>query len=256
MKWFDSAPFPIATILETVTSVSSSSSLATSSVVRLAAINPLALDITTLERLLALGQRRRYPSRTTIYSTGDLADTLYYVISGSVSLVAEEHGNRELVLGYFGAGEFVGENGLLTAAEKRETSLRTRSVCELAEISYMRLHQVLLKPNNGDAARLLYALSSQLSRRFLQTGRKASRLASLDVSERVKRTLYDLAEAPEAMSHPRGRQLNISRQEIARLVGCSREMAGRVLKKLQAEEVLYARGKTIVLFTKRPAQEK
>ena len=37
-------------------------------------------------------------------------------------------------------------------------------------------------------------------------------------------------------------------QEIARLVGCSREMAGRVLKKLQADGILHARGKTIVLY--------
>ncbi len=39
-----------------------------------------------------------------------------------------------------------------------------------------------------------------------------------------------------------------ARQEIARLVGCSREMAGRVLKKLQADGILHARGKTIVLY--------
>lgn len=50
------------------------------------------------------------------------------------------------------------------------------------------------------------------------------------------------------MSHPQGTQMRISRQELARLVGCSREMAGRVLKKLQAENKLTARGKTIVLF--------
>jgi CRP/FNR family cyclic AMP-dependent transcriptional regulator len=50
------------------------------------------------------------------------------------------------------------------------------------------------------------------------------------------------------MSHPQGTQLRISRQELARLVGCSREMAGRVLKKLQVENKLTARGKTIVLF--------
>lgn len=49
------------------------------------------------------------------------------------------------------------------------------------------------------------------------------------------------------MSHPQGTQLRVSRQELARLVGCSREMAGRVLK-LQADGLLHARGKTVVLY--------
>src|SRR3546814_20773890 len=50
------------------------------------------------------------------------------------------------------------------------------------------------------------------------------------------------------MSHPDGTQLRVSRQELARLVGCSREMAGRVLKKLQADGKLPARGKTVVVY--------
>lgn len=50
------------------------------------------------------------------------------------------------------------------------------------------------------------------------------------------------------MSHPDGTQIKVSRQELARIVGCSREMAGRVLKQLQEQNVLTARGKTIVVF--------
>ena len=50
------------------------------------------------------------------------------------------------------------------------------------------------------------------------------------------------------MSHPQGTQIRVSRQELSRLVGCSREMAGRVLKKLQADGKLHARGKTVVLY--------
>ena len=68
------------------------------------------------------------------------------------------------------------------------------------------------------------------------------------IGDRIERTLHDLALEPEAMSHPQGTQLKVSRQELARLVGCSREMAGRVLKKLQVDGKLHARGKTVVLF--------
>lgn len=210
--------------------------------------SPLMLDTATVERFLAYSHRRRYPTRTDVFRPGDPAGTLYYVISGSVSIIAEEEDDRELVLGYFGPGEFVGEMGLFIESDAREVILRTRATCELAEVSYERLHQLFQGPLAPDAARILYAIGSQISKRLLHTSRKASRLAFLDVSDRIVRTLHDLAEEPEAMSHPQGTQLRVSRQELARLVGCSREMAGRVLKKLQIDGVLHARGKTVVLY--------
>lgn len=209
----------------------------------------LALDGPTIERFLQHTQRRRYPSRADIFRPGDAAGMLYYVIDGSVSILAEEDDSRELILGYFGPGEFVGEMGLFgPLPQQREVTFRTRSACELAEISCEHLLQLMSGTLVADAPRLLFGIGSQLARRLRDTSRKASRLAFLDVTDRITRTLHDLAEEPDAMTHPQGTQLRISRQELARLVGCSREMAGRVLKKLQADGALHARGKTLVLY--------
>jgi len=212
------------------------------------ASSPLSLDQAVIDRFLVHCQRRRYPNRTDVFRPGDPAGTLYYVVSGSVSIIAEEDDGRELVLGYFGPGEFVGEMGLFIESDSREVILRTRAACELAEISYERLQQLMLGSLAADAPRLLYSIGVQLSRRLLTTSRKASRLAFLDVTDRIVRTLHDLAREPDAMTHPQGTQLRVSRQELARLVGCSREMAGRVLKKLQADGLLHARGKTVVVY--------
>src|SRR4249919_598592 len=115
------------------------------------AISPLAPDAATLERFLAQCHRRRYPTRTDVFRPGDPAGTLYYVVNGSVSIITEEDDGRELVLGYLGAGEFVGEMGLFIETERREVALRTRTPCELAEISYERLYQLLLGPLVQDA---------------------------------------------------------------------------------------------------------
>ena len=210
--------------------------------------SPLAPTAATLDRFLAHCHRRRYPPRTDVFRPGDAAGTMYYVISGSVSIITEEDDDRELVLGYFGQGEFVGEMGLFIESDRREVILRTRTQCELAEISYERLYQLFDGPLAEDATALLYAIGTQLSKRLLDTSRKAGRLAFLDVTDRIVRTLHDLTREPEAMTHPQGTQLRISRQELSRLVGCSREMAGRVLKKLEADGVLHAHGKTIVLY--------
>jgi CRP/FNR family cyclic AMP-dependent transcriptional regulator len=62
----------------------------------------------------------------------------------------------------------------------------------------------------------------------------------------------DLCSEPDAMTHPEGMQIKVSRQELSRLVGCSREMAGRVLKVLEDQGLLRATGKTIVVFGARP----
>jgi len=175
------------------------------------ASSPLSLDQAVIDRFLVHCQRRRYPNRTDVFRPGDPAGTLYYVVNGSVSIIAEEEDGRELVLGYYGPGEFVGEMGLFIESDSREVILRTRAACELAEISYERLQQLMLGALSADAPRLLYSIGVQLSRRLLTTSRKASRLAFLDVTDRIVRTLHDLAREPDAMSHPQGTQLRVSR---------------------------------------------
>ena len=138
--------------------------------------------------------------------------------------------------------------GLFVAANIRQVLLRTRTPCELAELSYERLHQLFASSLSSECPKILYAIGAQLSKRLLDTSRKASRLAFLDVTGRITRTLNDLCQEPDALSHPQGMQIRVSRQELARIVGCSREMAGRVLKQLQIDGKLHARGKTVVVY--------
>lgn len=213
--------------------------------------SPLAPDAATLDRFLDFCHRRRYPARTDVFRPGSAANSLYYVVSGSLSVISEEADGRELVLGYVNAGEFVGEMGLFFAADQRAVVARTRTACELAEINYERLHQLFAGPLSAECPRILYAIGLQLSKRLLDTSRKASRLAFMDVAGRIIRTLNELCEEPDALTHPDGTQLRVSRQELARIVGCSREMAGRVLKQLETQGLLHARGKTIVVYRAR-----
>jgi CRP/FNR family cyclic AMP-dependent transcriptional regulator len=98
---------------------------------------------------------------------------------------------------------------------------------------------------------ILYMLGEQLSARLLSTSRNLCNLAFMDVEGRVARTLLDLCNSPEAITHPDGMQLHLSRQEIGRMVSCSREMAGRVLKELESKKLITAHGKTIVVFNTR-----
>jgi CRP/FNR family cyclic AMP-dependent transcriptional regulator len=210
------------------------------------AINPLLADAATIERFIAHCHRRKYPARTDVFRPGDPpARCTTSCPARSASSPA-----RMTAASWCwatSARRVRRRDGPVRRSDSRGVILRTRTACELAEIGYERLQQLLTTQAN-DAARLLYSIGAQISQRLLDTSRKAGRLAFLDVTDRIYRTLFDLAREPDAMSHPQGTQLRVSRQELARLVGCSREMAGRVLKKLQADGKLHARGKTVVVY--------
>ena len=74
----------------------------------------------------------------------------------------------------------------------------------------------------------------------------------MDVYGRVVRTMLDLCDQPDAMTHLDGMQIRVTRQELARLVGCSREMVGKVLKDMEEQKHVAATGKNIVVFGVRP----
>ncbi len=214
---------------------------------------PPALHMTpdALQRFLAQCHRRRYPAKAPVIRPGDSAATLFYIIEGSASVLTEDEGGRELILAYLNRGDFIGEMGLFIETPKRDVLVRTRSVCEMAEITYERLFGLLEGPLRDESSRLLFAIGAQLTTRLLHTSRKVSRLAFLDVTNRIARTLVDLCHEPDAMSHPDGTQIRVSRQEISRLVGCSREMAGRVLKQLEEQGKLTVNGKSVVVLGER-----
>jgi CRP/FNR family cyclic AMP-dependent transcriptional regulator len=88
----------------------------------------------------------------------------------------------------------------------------------------------------------------QMAERMRRTTQKVSDLAFLDVTGRVARTLLELTRQPDAMTHPDGMQIKITRQEIGRIVGCSREMVGRVLKTLVDQGLVSVKGKTMVVY--------
>jgi CRP/FNR family cyclic AMP-dependent transcriptional regulator len=208
----------------------------------------LALNDAALAKFLGACHRRRYPSKTPIFRPGDNAGILYYIIDGSLAVSSEDDEGRELILAYLNKGEFIGEMGLFVDTQRREVLVRSRTTCELAEISYERLFALFEGPLRDECPRILFAIGSQLTRRLLHTSRKVSRLAFMDVTGRVARTLLDLCTEPDALSHPQGMQIRVSRQEISRIVGCSREMVGRVLKQLQEGGKISVKGKTIVVF--------
>jgi CRP/FNR family cyclic AMP-dependent transcriptional regulator len=202
-----------------------------------------------IEVFLNHAHRRRYPSRSTLIYAGDQSDSLFFLVKGSVSVIIEDEDGREMVMAYLNAGDFFGEMGLFDPEAKARTAwVKAKSDCEVAEISYTKFLELV-----KDDPSLLYAIFEQMSLRLRNTTRKAGDLAFLDVTGRVARTLLELSQEPDAMTHPDGMQIKITRQEIGRIVGCSREMVGRVLKALEEQGLVDVAGKTMVVHGTRRA---
>ena len=201
------------------------------------------MEIPGLSDFLAISRRRHFPKRSTLLSAGAESDSLFYLIKGSVTVSIEDEGDHEMVVTYLNEGSFFGEMGLFDETSRRSAWVKAKTDCEVAEVSYSHFKDLTDKDT-----RLLYVLGNQVAVRLRNTTRKVGDLAFMDVAGRVARTLLDLCKEPDAMTHPDGMQIKVTRQEIARIVGCSREMVGRVLKELEEQGLITASGKTMVVF--------
>jgi len=197
----------------------------------------------SLELFLNHCHRKTYPAKKKIIHEGDNPQSLYYIIKGSVSVQTENEEGAEIILAYLNSGDFFGEAGLFKEDIDRSAMIVAKSDCEIAEISYAQFRSLV-----KEDPEILFILSGQVFDRLIKTSQKVRDLIFLDVSGRIARTLLELSQQPDAMTHPDGMQIKITRQDIAKIVGCSREMAGRVLKELEADGLISAHGKTIVVI--------
>ncbi|MBF8269111.1 MAG: cyclic nucleotide-binding domain protein [Gammaproteobacteria bacterium] len=197
----------------------------------------------TVVRFLEHCHKKSFPAKSVIIKEGDQSHDLFYIISGSVTVLIEDHKGREIVLAYLNAGDFFGELGLFDEQHKRTAFVRAKSKCEIAQINYQRMKGLTdLFPE------LIFVIAAQMAIRLKKTSRKVSDLAFTDVKGRVARTLIDLCKEPDSITHPDGMLVKITRQELGRIVGCSREMVGRVLKDLEEDQLISVAGKSMVVF--------
>ena len=198
-------------------------------------------------RFLEHSRRIRHTAGTTLVHRDTPSDRLYLLVEGSVSVIEDDEQGRELILAYLNPGDFIGEMGLFGDTPLRSAWIRTRTACELAAISYTRFERL-----QNDHPEMLRPVVAQITRRLRETNQRYRDLAFADVRARVCPMLRTLARQPEAMTHPDGMQLKVTRIELGRLVGCSREMVGRVLRDLEADQTISTRGHTIILHHPQP----
>ena len=99
-------------------------------------------DVPAINRFLSYCRVRTVPSKTVMIHAGDLPDVLYYIVDGSVEVMIEDEDGNEMVLAYLNKGQFFGEMGLFYEQPTRSAWVRTRTECEIAEMTYPRFRQI------------------------------------------------------------------------------------------------------------------
>ena len=200
------------------------------------------LDQPAVQAFIAQATKRSYPPKQVIIHAGDEPLSLFLILEGSMSVTVQDDDEREMVLAYLNPGEFFGEMCLFPEQKTRTAEVRTRTQALVAEIGYDNFRRFI-----REHPEIMLQLAGQLAQRLRATTQRLTDLAFLDVQGRVAHEILNLCRQPDAQPHARGTLVRISRQELARIVGCSREMAGRVLKKLSDDGTVNVQGRSIVV---------
>jgi CRP/FNR family transcriptional regulator, cyclic AMP receptor protein len=191
-----------------------------------------------LRVLTAVVSRRSVPRGTVVMAAGDPTDSLYIVISGRLKVMMSDAEGKEVILSFLGAGEYFGEMGLIDDSP-RSASVVSSEPCELLAIAKRDFKRCL-----AENFEMATAVMRGLVRRLRDADRKIGSLALLDVYGRVARLLIDMSENVDGQTIVTRK---IAKQDIAKMIGASREMVSRVMKDLQSGGYIEMRGSSIVL---------
>ena len=167
-------------------------------------------------------QHRSYPRHSFMLRAGEKSDALYIILSGRAKIVIDDGEGREVTLTTIGPSEFFGEMSLIDE-KPRSASVEALEPCEVLYISKPAFMSCL--KDNFDAAMLIL---KRVVGRLREADRKIASLALMDVHGRVARLIMDLAKEANGTWI-----VDTGSEEMARMVGASREMVSRVLKDMR-----------------------
>lgn len=182
--------------------------------------------------------RKTFPRNTTIISAGDVTDTLFIVLSGRLKVLMSDDEGREVILAILAQGEFFGEMGLIDDAPRSATVISIEA-CELLSISKTDFKKCL-----GENFDIALGVMRGLVKRLRDADRKIGSLALMDVYGRVARLLLEMSEVIDGQKVVTKK---LPKQDIAKMIGASREMVSRVMKDLQTGGYIEVKPGAIIL---------
>ena len=196
-------------------------------------------DLATLRQHIV---RKNYPRNTVVLTQGDKTSSLYLIDTGSVKVYVSDKDGNEFILGILEAKDYFGELALLDE-DPRAASVMTIEPCCFGIITQQDfLAWTRRRPE------ILMNLIKALVKRIRMLDEDITSLALLDVYGRTVRLLLQRSveiDQKRVVDH-------ITQQEIANMVGASREMVSRILKGLRQGGYIELDGKRIIIKTSLP----
>ncbi|MCX7151785.1 MAG: Crp/Fnr family transcriptional regulator [Proteobacteria bacterium] len=174
--------------------------------------------------LTSMVTRKTFARGTTIISAGGPTDSLYIIISGRLKVMMSDNEGREVILAILGSNEFFGEMSLVDDSP-RSASVVTIESCELLSLAKRDFNKCL-----EDNFEMAMTVMRGLVKRLREADQKIGSLALMDVYGRVARLLLEMSED---VGGERIVVKKLAKQDIAKMIGASREMVSRVMKDLQ-----------------------
>ena len=193
-----------------------------------------------LEELATHLIERRFPKNATVVEEGLPGDYMYVIREGRAKVTKASEDGREKIMNFLEAGAFFGDMALV-GDETRSASVKTLEESVLLALSRRDFIDLLRQSPD-----LSLAVIEELANRLRETNEQARSLSFQGVEERTRNLFERIAR--EEPSHPDRRITPaLTHQQIADMVGTSRETVTRAIKQLKASGWLGQDGKRYVI---------
>jgi CRP/FNR family transcriptional regulator, cyclic AMP receptor protein len=200
------------------------------------------LSLEVVQRMLPGAKIGGYRARQVVYLPGDRAQGVFFVAQGRVKISKVTRDGKELTLAYRTGGDFFGEPCLLEGGAREEMAEAMESTMAV-EVDRETLDQVL--SSNGTAA-YWFARALIVRRKDLEA--RVEQLIFKDVSAKLAELLLELGQQ-YGVEEPRGLILNlkITHQEMANLIGSTRETVSLTLSQFKRRGLIQSEGRRIIV---------
>lgn len=202
----------------------------------------VGLDPVDLEKIASKANRQHFPKDSILVYEGQQPDSLYIIVSGKCKVYVGDEEGRELTLGTMSAGDFFGELAIIDGSPRSATVEATEKT-QVLQITGREFQEFV-----SATPSVLNNLLSELARRVRGVNEHIKDLALLDVYGRVARTILRLSREVDGVQVTDA----ITQQEIANMVGASREMVSRVLNNLKQDGYISIKEKRITILSTLP----
>ena len=193
--------------------------------------------------LAALGRPRRYPAGRVLFAQGERSDHVVLLTGGRVKVFCTTEDGREPVLGLRGEGDLVGD---LAAIDEQDTG-RTATVVAVEPVTAHEItgaeFRAFLTSHPAAAMELLRTVVGRLK----TADRRRIEFGGFETTSRLAHLLAELADEDGDTAAPNGIEIPFSQEELAAMVGASRESVARALARLRAEGLVETRRRGVAL---------